>query len=53
MVRILVGTMLDGGRGKITLDSIKKALETGEGKYAGTTMPAGGLYLKCVEYNKE
>ena len=53
MVRILVGTMLDGGRGKITLDSIKKALETGERKYAGTTMPAGGLYLKCVEYNKQ
>ncbi len=50
MVRILVGTILDLGRGKLTEEDIKKALKTGERKYAGITMPPQGLYLKKVEY---
>lgn len=50
MVRILVGTLLDIGRGKLSQNDIKKVLETGERKYAGITMPPQGLYLKKVEY---
>lgn len=50
MVRIVVGTLLDLGRGKLTEIDIQKALDTGERKYAGKTMSACGLYLKKVEY---
>lgn len=52
MVRIIVGTLLDVGRGKINEENIQKALKTGERKYAGTTMPPEGLFLKKVEYLK-
>ncbi len=50
MVRIIVGTLLDVGRGKLTEESVKKALSTGERKYAGITMEPCGLYLKDVRY---
>lgn len=50
MVRIIVGTLLDCGRGKLSEEDIKTALKTGERKYAGKTMPACGLYLKKVVY---
>ena len=52
MVRILVGTLLEVGRGKLTREDVEKALSTGERKYAGKTMPACGLYLKEVVYKK-
>ena len=50
MVRILVGTLLDLGRGKLAESDIENALKTGERKFAGITMPPQGLYLKKVEY---
>lgn len=50
MVRIIVGTLLDVGRGKLKESDIKKALTTGERKFAGVTMQACGLYLKEVKY---
>jgi len=53
MVRIIVGTLLDAGRGKISETDIQKAFETGERKYTGITMPACGLYLLQVEYPKK
>ena len=49
MVRIIVGTLLEVGRGKLSFGDIKKALD-GERKHAGIVMPACGLYLKNVEY---
>ncbi len=52
MVRILVGTAIDVGRGKLSLDSVKEALETGERKKAGKTMPPQGLYLKRIYYKQ-
>ena len=51
MVRIIVGTLLDVGRGALSFDDVEKALSTGERKYAGPTMPACGLYLKSVKYS--
>ena len=51
MVRILVGTLLEVGSGRLTIESVKNALLSGERKYAGKTMPACGLYLKSVEYS--
>ncbi len=52
MVRIIVGTILDVGSGKITLENVKKALEFGDRSLAGKTMEPNGLYLKKVEYEK-
>lgn len=50
MVRIIVGTLLEVGRKKLSLSDVSKALKTGDRKYSGLTMPASGLYLKKVEY---
>lgn len=50
MVRIIVGTLIDVGRGKLGLESVKEALENGDRSKAGVTMPAGGLYLKYTKY---
>ena len=50
MVRNLVGTMLDVGRGYMEIDRIPKILKTGARAAAGPTAPAQGLYLHSVEY---
>lgn len=49
MVRIIVGTLVDIGRGKITL-SMDEIIKKCDRKYAGVTMPAKGLVLFNVEY---
>ena len=48
-VRIMVGTLVDIGKGNITR-SIKNIIEDGKRSQAGITSPACGLYLKKVEY---
>ncbi len=50
MVRIIVGTLVFIGQGRIKPDSIKEMLETGNRKLGGKTYPAKGLYLKSVKY---
>lgn len=50
MVRIIVGTLLEVGAERIDEERVKKALQTGERKYAGKTMQPNGLYLKKVLY---
>ena len=50
MVRILVGTILEIGQGKMSLDNFKKLLDGGDRKDAGKTAKACGLYLKSVMY---
>ncbi len=50
MVRIIAGTLVDLGKGKITENNIKNALKYGERTQAGRTFPACGLYLKDVIY---
>lgn len=50
MVRILVGTCVDVGRGKLNLEDVKEALKFGDRAKAGKTMPASGLYLKKIYY---
>lgn len=51
MVRIMVGTLLDIGRGKIDKDSIKKILLSKSRNNAGVTVPGEGLYLDEVFYD--
>ena len=50
MVRILVGTMLGMGSGRIPRDSMEKALDTLSRKDAGPTAPPHGLILWRVKY---
>lgn len=50
MVRILVGTLIDVGRGRLPIKRVKDALKTGDRTLVGITMPPQGLYLKSVTY---
>ena len=50
MVRIISGTLLDVGLGKIKPEDIKEIIEKKDRQNAGKTLPAHGLYLVKVEY---
>lgn len=50
MVRNLVGTFLDVGRGHIAPEEVKVILEACSRPTAGATAPARGLFLENVEY---
>ena len=50
MVRILTGTLVDVGIGKIKPDQIPEIIESKDRSKAGKTLPAGGLYLMEVYY---
>lgn len=50
MVRALVGTMLEVGRGYRTLDDLSRLLAGAERSEAGETAPPHGLCLERVEY---
>lgn len=50
MVRNLVGTFLDVGRGHIEPEEITTILESRSRSAAGATAPARGLFLDSVEY---
>ncbi len=50
MVRILVGTMLEVGKGKLPVNAIERAVTSGQRCHTGATAPAHGLTLVRVEY---
>lgn len=50
MVRILVGTMIDVGRGLLPPDAVSRMLETGNRAAGGMTAPPQGLTLLRVLY---
>jgi tRNA pseudouridine38-40 synthase len=50
MVRAIVGTLVDVGKGKITVEEFRKVLEARDRKKAGPTAPGRGLFLKRVKY---
>ena len=50
MVRAIVGTLLDVGRGKLTIEGFAKVLQSGSRSVAGDSVPAQGLFLEEVEY---
>ena len=49
-VRIMVGTIVEVGKGKIDPKDIKEIIKSKDRKRAGPTAPAHGLYLMNVEY---
>ena len=50
MVRIIVGTLLEIGKGTIPPDQIKQILASKDRKTAGPTAPAHALCLESVNY---
>ena len=50
MVRSIVGTLIEVGRGKISPSKVKEILKTRNRQLAGPTAPAKGLYLIKVNY---
>ncbi|MFD0763593.1 tRNA pseudouridine(38-40) synthase TruA [Mucilaginibacter lutimaris] len=50
MVRAIVGTLLQVGRGDMQPEEIRKVIESKNRSKAGTSVPACGLYLTEVKY---
>ncbi|MHC4885171.1 MAG: tRNA pseudouridine(38-40) synthase TruA [Planctomycetota bacterium] len=50
MVRCLVGTLIEVGRGKLPPEAVKEILEARDRRRAGPTAPPFGLHLMAVEY---
>lgn len=50
MVRSVTGTLLDVGRGKLSIDGLREIVEKKDRCAAGVSMPACGLFLTKVEY---
>lgn len=50
MVRAIVGTLLEVGRGKLTIDDFSKIIEAKNRCKAGSSVPACGLYLVDIKY---
>jgi tRNA pseudouridine38-40 synthase len=53
MVRIIIGTLIDVGRGKIEENTIENIILSRDRKFAGHTAKAEGLFLKKVYYNQK
>ncbi|GHT19552.1 tRNA pseudouridine synthase A [Bacteroidia bacterium] len=53
MVRAIVGTLIDVGRGKMTPDEFRTVIEGKDRSAAGTSAPAHGLFLMAVEYPED
>ncbi len=50
MVRIIVGTLTEVGRGHRGIEDVERALKTGDRSDAGQTAPPQGLFLVKVDY---
>lgn len=50
MVRIIAGTLVDVGRGRIEPDAIAGIIASGDRRLAGPTLPPTGLCLEWIRY---
>lgn len=53
MVRAIVGTLVEVGLGKISIQDFEEIIEQKQRSSAGASAPAQGLYLVDVQYPKE
>lgn len=53
MVRAIVGTLVDVGLGKLSIDDFIKIVESKNRSKAGFSVPPQGLYLTQIEYPKQ
>ncbi|MCD7938355.1 MAG: tRNA pseudouridine(38-40) synthase TruA [Tannerellaceae bacterium] len=53
MVRAIVGTLLDVGRGKLSLEDFRQVIEEKDRGKAGTSVPGHALFLTDVTYPEE
>ena len=51
MVRAIVGTLLEVGKGRMTLDGFRAVIEQKDRCSAGESVPAQGLFLETVDYD--
>ena len=52
MVRAIVGTLVDVGKGKISLEEFNNIIAQKDRSFASGSAPAQGLYLADVVYPK-
>ena len=50
MVRAVVGTLIDVGRGRLSIDEFRKVIEGKQRSEAGESMPANALFLEEIVY---
>ena len=50
MVRAVVGTLIDVGRGRLSIDDFRKVIEGKRRTDAGESMPAHALFLENISY---
>ena len=50
MVRAVVGTLVDVGRGRLSLDDFRRVVEGKRRSDAGESMPANALFLERIDY---
>jgi len=51
MVRAIVGTLIEVGKGKISIEEFVEIIERKDRGEAGTSVPPQGLFLVDIEYN--
>lgn len=50
MVRAMVGTVIEVGEGRRSVEGIREVIESRDRRLAGRTVPAGGLCLMSIQY---
>lgn len=50
MVRAIVGTLLEAGRGRLDADGMRRIIETKDRGVAGASVPGHALFLEDVQY---
>jgi tRNA pseudouridine38-40 synthase len=53
MVRIIAGTLVEVGRGRLTPEDVEAAIESQDRRRAGPTLPPHGLCLEWVRYPEQ
>ena len=53
MVRAVVGTLIEVGRGRLTIDDFRRVIEGKRRSDAGESMPGHALFLEKIEYRND